>query len=202
MLEILEASYEAGARGIEAIPIGKIMEVSRIMAETHSDYVITGSTYPGKDSKIEILIEAGAKLIFVHGMVSDNKGRTLTRLLEAIASRNVIPGIATHDPIPTLKYAIQESLNVKAFLVPFNFSGKYMGNAKELEKMVDEIDNYSFVGMKTLAAGTLKPEKAFNYISKHNICSITIGIVEIEEAKQSIKVALKYLMSKKRKDNV
>jgi len=47
MLEIMEACYEGGGRGIGAIPFGKVGEAVKIMKETHDDYIITGSTLPG-----------------------------------------------------------------------------------------------------------------------------------------------------------
>lgn len=193
MVEILEASYQAGARGIEAIPIGSIIEASRIMVETYDDYVVTGSTYPGREPGIEDLLKVGAKLIFVHGMISDMKGRKVIKLLEEIKSRGIIPGIATHDPLSTINYAIDNSLNVRAFLIPFNARGEFMGNVKDLEKLVDNTNNYHFIGMKTLAAGSLDPLTAYEYIAKHNICSVTIGMVTTEEAMISTKTAIEKL---------
>jgi hypothetical protein len=47
MLEIMEACYEGGGRGIGAIAFGKVVEAVKIMKETHDDYVVTGSTLPG-----------------------------------------------------------------------------------------------------------------------------------------------------------
>jgi hypothetical protein len=193
MLKILEASYLAGARGIEAIPSGRILDAARIMNEQYKDYVITGSTYPGKDPGIEALIDAGVKLIFVHGIISDLKGRDLIKLLDDISNRGIIPGIATHDPIHTLEYSIENSLNVRAFLIPFNAIGDLMGNMKKLEDIVNRTEEYYFIGMKTLAAGAIKPDFAFNYISHHNICAVTIGMVTTKQAKESTKIALESL---------
>ena len=45
--------------------------------------------------------------------------------------------------------------------------------------------------MKTLAAGKLAPIKAYEYISKHNICCTTIGMVSVDEALESTEIALK-----------
>ncbi|MFX1417929.1 MAG: hypothetical protein ACFE9N_03295 [Promethearchaeota archaeon] len=196
MLEILEASYMRGARGIEVIPSGKILEAAQIMSETYKDYVITGSTYPGEDPKIDLLIEKGAKLIFVHGVVSDNKGRDLMKLLDDISSYGTIPGIATHEPIPTIRYCIENSLNVRVFLIPFNVDGFLMGNKEELEELVDNTHNFYFIGMKTLAAGIIKPKMAFQYIADHNICAVTIGLVSKQQAEESTKIALKSLSRK------
>ena len=50
--------------------------------------------------------------------------------------------------------------------------------------------------MKTLAAGKLDPKKAYEYISKHNICAVTIGMVTTEEAEISTKIALDALRSR------
>ncbi|GAH91439.1 unnamed protein product, partial [marine sediment metagenome] len=75
VLEILEACYEVGGRGIELVPAGKISEAARIMAETHDDFIITGSTFPGPDPLIEELANLDAKLIFAHGMISDKKDK-------------------------------------------------------------------------------------------------------------------------------
>ncbi len=196
ILEILEASYAKGARGIEVIPSGKILEAARIMSEIYSDFVITGSTYPGINPKIESLIENGAKLIFAHGMISDDRGNSLLSLLDKISSYGVIPGIATHNPIPTIKYCIENSLKVRAFLVPFNLNGFLMGNPKELEDIVDKTKNYYFIGMKTLAAGEVNPKLAFHYIANHNICAVTIGMVSKQQAEESTKIALKSLNNK------
>ncbi len=197
MLEILEASYQVGARGVEVIPIGKVLDAAKIMVETHNDYVITGSTYPGIDSKIDSLIGVGAKLIYVHGMISDERNSKLIELLDEISNHGIIPGIASHDPIVTISHAVEKNLNVKVFLIPFNAHGLYMENAKKLEEIVDKTKMYDFIAMKTLAAGRINPEKAFTYISKHNISAVTIGMVTKFQAEESTKIALKFLSSRR-----
>ncbi len=193
VLEILEASYEVGGRGIEIILAGKVTEAAKIMAETHDDFVITGSTFPGPDPLINELAELGAKIIFAHGMVADKKDEKLEKLIDEIESMGIIPGIAAHNPVSTLEYAFENLPNVKAFLIPFNAQGMFMEYQKKLEKIVDSHKNHHFMGMKTLAAGKLDPNKAYEYISKHNICCTTIGIVSVNEARESTKMALKSL---------
>ena len=193
VLEILEASYEVGGRGIEIILAGKVTEAAKIMAETHDDFVITGSTFPGPDPLIKELAELGAKIIFAHGMVADKKDGKLEKLIDEIESMGIIPGIAAHNPVSTLGYAFENLPQVKVFLIPFNARGYLMGNQKELENQVNNHKNHHFIGMKTLAAGKLNPNKAYEYISKHNICSTTIGMVSVDEARESTEIALKYL---------
>lgn len=196
VLEILEACYKAGGRGIEIVPIGKIVKATKIMKETHNDFVVTGSTFPGPDPLIEDLIDIEAKIIFAHGIVSDKKDDKLVKMVDDIKSRGVIPGIAAHNPVSTLEYALENLPDVKVFLIPFNKRGMFMGYKKKLEEIVDNTKNCSFVGMKTLAAGKLDPKKAYEYISKHNICAVTIGMVTTEEAEISTKIALEALRSR------
>jgi len=193
VLEILETCYEAGGRGIQLIPAGKVSEAAKIMAETHDDFIITGSTFPGPDPLIDELAELDAKLIFAHGMISDKKDERLETLISEIESRGIIPGIAAHNPVSTLEYAFKNIPAVKAFLIPFNAQGLFMGDQKKLEKIVNSHKNHHFIGMKTLAAGKLDPNQAYDYISKHNICCTTIGMVSVDEAKVSTKIALKIL---------
>ncbi|MBY9020925.1 MAG: hypothetical protein KGD67_07695 [Candidatus Lokiarchaeota archaeon] len=195
MLEILEASYEVGGRGIELIPGGKITEAAKIMIETHNDFVITGSTFPGPDPLIKELSELGAKIIFAHGMVSDKKDLKLESLIDEISSRGIIPGIAAHNPVSTLEYAFENLPSVKSFLIPFNSRGMLMGNQKKLESIVNDKTDCYFVGMKTLAAGKINPNTAFKYISEHNICCTTIGMVSVDEARESTEIALKFLQT-------
>ncbi len=120
MIKILEASYGTGERGIEVIPSGKILEAAKVMKDTRADFIITGSTYPGPDPMIEELIKAEADIIFVHGIVSDKKRLKLSKLVEEVSSRGVIPGVAVHSPISTLEFVFSNLPEVKVFLIPFN----------------------------------------------------------------------------------
>lgn len=195
VLEILEAAYKYGARGIEIVPVGRIGEAVEIMQQKYNDFVVTGSTAPGPDPMIDKLINMNAKIIFAHGMVSDKQDDYLLKLIDEITSKGAIPGIALHNPISTIKFAI-ENTDVKTFLVPFNLNGLYMGDQKELEELIDQLEDCSFIGMKTLAAGNLGPDVAMTYIAKHNICAVTIGMVSVEEAEVSTKKALYFLQNK------
>jgi hypothetical protein len=193
ILDILKASYEMGGRGIELVPGGKINEAARRMKEMHDDFIITGSTFPGSNPKIDELVDLGAKIIFAHGMVSDKQDEQLINMLDDISSRGIMPGVALHSPIETLEFIIEEGLDVKAILVPFNANGLYMGDQTRLEEMIDQLEQYYFIGMKTLAAGKLDPQKAYSYIQQHNICATAIGMVSIHQARESTKVALNAL---------
>ena len=193
ILEILEACYQLGGRGIEVIPAGKIPEAIKIFSETHDDFVMTGSTFPGPDPLIDNLVEMNAQIIFVHASVSDQKNERLTRLLDEVSSRGVIPGMAVHNPVSTLNYAFENLPEIKTFLIPFNAKGIFMGNQQAVETLVDSHQDCAFMGMKTLGAGKIDPETAYAYIAKHNIYCATIGMVSIEEVNITTKHALEGL---------
>jgi putative N-acetylmannosamine-6-phosphate epimerase len=193
ILEILRASYNAGGRGIQLVPGGKINEAASVMKESYDDFVITGSTFPGADPKIDQLVDLGAKIIFAHGSVSDRQDERLIKMIDDISSRGVLSGVALHSPIETLEFIVEQELHVDTILVPFNAKGLFMGDQKRLEEMVDQLNQYSFIGMKTLAAGKLEPQKAYSYIQKHNICAVTIGMVSTQQANESTQVALNVL---------
>lgn len=196
IIEILEACYQVGGRGIEAIPAGKISEAIKIFSEAHDDFVVTGSTFPGPDPLIDDLVEMNAQIIFVHASVSDQKNERLTRLLDEVSSRGVIPGIAVHNPVSTLNYAFENLPEIKTFLIPFNANGIFMGNQKDVETLVDAHLDCSFMGMKTLGAGKIDPETAYSYIGEHNICCAAIGMVSNEEVNVTTKFALEGLKKK------
>jgi hypothetical protein len=193
MLDIMKACYEAGGRGIEAVPMGAVCDAIKIMKETHSDYVVTGSTVPGPNPNLDDLLEVDAKIIFVHGAISDRKNDKFLKLLEEIDSRGAISGVATHNPLSTIKYVFENAPEVNTFLIPFNANGFMMWDQKALEELVDYHKDCNFIGMKTVDTGRLEPKKAFEYISQHNICAVAIGMVETEEAQISTRYALQAL---------
>ena len=196
ILEILEACYQTGGRGIEVIPAGKISEAIKTFSETHDDFVVTGSTFPGPDPLIDDLVEMDAQIIFVHASVSDQKNERLSQLLDDVSSRGVIPGIALHNPVSTLNYVFENLAEIKTFLIPFNANGIFMGNQKEVETLVDSHLDCSFMGMKTLGAGKIDPETAYAYVKEHNICCAAIGMVSLEEVNITTKFALEGLKKK------
>ena len=71
-----------------------------------------------------------------------------------------------------------------------------MGNQSKLEELINSTKKYSFIGMKVLAAGNIKPEQALKYVSQHNIDAITIGMVDVQEAKYSTKIAIEAILNK------
>ncbi|MFX0068871.1 MAG: hypothetical protein ACFFC5_02110 [Promethearchaeota archaeon] len=195
MAELMMAAYDAGSRGVHVIPLGRIPAAASTVKDQYSDFIVIGSTPPNNIMKgIEILERMDARIILVHGQIADLRNKKmLSDLLNEIRNIGVIPGIATHEPIETISFIGHEELDCPVILVPFNSKGYAMQNKTELERMIDSSTKF-FIGMKVLAAGQIKPEAAFEYISQHsNISAVTIGVTTSQEARESVHFALKYL---------
>ncbi|NVM53705.1 MAG: hypothetical protein HWN66_08375 [Candidatus Helarchaeota archaeon] len=194
MAELMIHSYNEGAKGVEAIPAGQIIKAALIAKEKCPDFTIIASTLwesKKNDFLIEELIKVDAKIIFLHGSISDQRDLNLIKpLLSKIRATDKIPGMATHYPHRTISFIHQNKLDCSAILLPFNVRGEFMGDQNAVEKIVDSLD-YFFVGMKTLGAGKIPPMKAFAYLADHNISAVTIGMVTKEEITETVAEAKK-----------
>ncbi|MFX1298866.1 MAG: hypothetical protein ACFFD2_28905, partial [Promethearchaeota archaeon] len=194
MANLMIFSYIQGAKGVEAIPTGQILTAGLQVKQKYSDFTILGSTLWESrinDFLIDELINADAKIIFLHGSISDRGDLKLIQtLLSKIRVAGKIPGMATHEPLQTINFIHQHKLDCPAILLPFNLHGAFMGNQKAVEELVDSLD-YFFVAMKPLAAGKIPPQKAFPYLGEHHISAVTVGMVTEEEIMETVTEAKK-----------
>ncbi|MHA1279910.1 MAG: hypothetical protein ACTSQI_07925 [Candidatus Helarchaeota archaeon] len=192
--ELMKLSYINGAKGVEAIPVGRILDATSIVKEKYHDFTILSSTFWESRENyylIDKLIAIDAEIIFLHGSISDLRDVNLIRpLLTKIRSAGKIPGIATHYPHRTIPFIHENKLDSPAILLPFNVRGEFMGEQKKVEQLVDSLD-YFFMAMKPLAAGKIPPKKAFPYFKEHNISAVTIGMVTKEEIIETVAEARK-----------
>jgi hypothetical protein len=191
MSKLMIKSYECGAVGIEMVPIGRIPDAIKLVKEKYPDYIVISSTHWSDINIEQLATEYSSTDIFLHGNISDCRNKNqINSLFKEIRSYNVIPGIATHQPYETIKFIQESDLNCEIFLVPFNKMGYLMGNQSRLEKLIDK-SSETFIEMKSLAVGKIPPREAFEYIGKHNISGITVGLVTIEEIMETVPIALK-----------
>ena len=194
MSDLMDFAYEYGARGTEIIPTGKIPEAALTIAEKYPDFSIIGST--GWDQlRIELLAKLKAKIIFIHGAFSDRRNKQfLETTLNKIRRLGIIPGIATHEPLKTIPFILDEKLDCPAILLPFNSRGYIMGDKMKLEHLINETgEKIFYIGMKTLAAGKISPEEAYSYIKNYEISAITVGLVSKDQIAETVPIALKHL---------
>jgi hypothetical protein len=194
MAKLMIACYNHGAEGVEVVPVGHILKAAAIVQQTYPDFTILASTLWKSEADnflIDELIKADAKIIFLHGSISDQRNLNLiTPLLSRIRTAGKIPGMSTHEPLQTIPFIQQNKLDCPAILLPFNARGEFMGNQKAVEELVDSLD-YFFVAMKSLAAGKIPPKIAFPYLGQHNISAVTVGMVTEEEITETVTEAKK-----------
>ena len=194
MAKLMRECYKNGAKGVEVIPAGQILKAASITQQAYPDFSIIASTlWESRDNEFLIndLIKADAKIIFLHGTISDRRNLNLIKpLLAKVRGAGKIPGMATHDPLQTIPFIQQNKLDCSAILLPFNVRGEFMGNQRAVEELVDSLE-YFFVAMKSLAAGSIPPKKAFPYLGQHNISAVTVGMVTEEEIIETVSEAKK-----------
>jgi hypothetical protein len=190
MAEVFTTAFKAGIKGVHVIPYGSIADAIKLARDIHPELKVTGSLLPeGADRGLQTLIKLDAQIIFIHGITTDSRDTQNLKLwLDKIRSSSSIAGVATHEPIQTLKILDREAVDCPAFLLPFNKIGYAMQDQSILEDMVNNSEKF-FMGMKTLAAGKLHPEDAFEYIALHNISAITVGLTSTTEAEETAKIA-------------
>ncbi|MHA1264078.1 MAG: hypothetical protein ACTSRS_02485 [Candidatus Helarchaeota archaeon] len=195
MAQLMMYGYRKGAMGAEVIPAGAILEAAQIAKNQCPNFTILGSTLWERIDNyfhIDDLIDIDAKIIFLHGSISDNREFTLIKpLLKKIRLAGKIPGIATHYPLQTIPFIMDNNLDCPAILLPFNRRGDFMGNQPALEELVDSTD-FFYVAMKSLAAGKIPPQKAFSYLAEHNISAVAIGMVTEDEIDETLTEAIKF----------
>ncbi|MHA1380759.1 MAG: hypothetical protein ACTSRG_20525 [Candidatus Helarchaeota archaeon] len=191
--DLLISSAENGGMGIEIVPVGRIAEAIAVVQKKFPNFTVTGSTYWEAPYRIDKLNDLDAEIIFIHGAIADRRNsKELRTIIQKIRGFNKIPGIATHNPTKTIPFIQNSGLDCPAILVPFNKLGFFMEHQKILEDIVDNSDKF-FVAMKSLAAGRIKPEEAYQYIKEHNISAVAIGMVTKQEIEESVLIALEKL---------
>jgi len=194
MAKLMIECYNQGAEGVEAVPAGQILKAAKLVQQSFPDFTLLASTLwesKANNFLIDELIKADAKIIFLHGSISDQRNLNLIKsLLAKIRIGGKIPGMSTHDPLQTIPFIQQNKLDCPAILLPFNARGEFMGNQKAVEELVDSLD-YFFMAMKSLAAGKIPPKKAFPYLGNHNISAVTVGMVYKEEVTETVTEAKK-----------
>ena len=196
MAYLMEKAYNLGAKGVEIVPVGKIIDAINIMKSNYPDYIVLASTHWSEINIQELAEVYKSKVIFLHGNLSDKRNKTMIKnIFNEISSYSVIPGIATHEPVSTLQFIINNNINCDIFLIPFNKAGFLMQNKNKLEDIVDN-SNKKFIAMKPLAAGQLSPQEAFEYISQHNISGVAVGLVYEEEINETVPIAIEKIGNK------
>ena len=196
ILKVIRKSYKLGVRGVQLIPYPPVVDAVNWAREEGCDLSIIGTARPGEEaSDIELLSRLGADAVLLHAAISDSCNWDTIRVhLELIKDENIIAGLATHQPFRTSAKILESPvLNLfDLYMIPVNKLGYLMDTEffmeKERAELADLINriNKTVIVKKTLAAGILTPDDAFNFLDNVDYADIiTVGIAYEKEAEET-----------------
>lgn len=196
MLKIIRKSYKLGVKGIQLIPYPPVVDALNWAREEGCKLNIVGTLLPGREKEdIEILSQLDADAMLLHGSITDScDWKTIEGHLQLIMDKDCIPGLATHTPFRTTERLLNSSILdlFDIYMVPMNKLGYLMDTEvfmdkerTELGDMLKKMDK-TIIAKKTLAAGILTPDDAFDYIKTVDYADlITVGIASEAEAEET-----------------
>ncbi len=201
IIKIIMKSYDLGIRGVQLIPYPPVVDAVKSARENGCELSIIGTVRPGEEGEdIKLLSDMSADAMVLHGSITDScNWDTIAGHLEAIKNEDSIPGLATHQPFRTtvklLKSPILDLFDI--YMIPVNKLGYLMDTDVfmdkerfEFAKLINRLDKKVIV-KKTLAAGILTPEDAFNFLKTVDYADmITVGIASEAEAEETFDLLL------------
>ncbi|MEM2907846.1 MAG: hypothetical protein QXP65_01400 [Candidatus Hadarchaeales archaeon] len=128
--------------------------------------------------ELKLLLSLGAVGVAVHADIVDRDPSSVERYAEAIREGGAAVGAATHRPWKTLS-RIRE-LDLDFVMAPVNKSGYMMGpRPGETLELLRSL-KVPIIAIKPLAAGGLRPEEAFEFLSSR-VDAVAVGIASEEE---------------------
>lgn len=139
------------------------------------------------DGELQVAVALGATAVGTHAILTDQlPAEQLNTYLEKIKQHNLLGGFATHNPAQTLPLLAQTSADF--IMIPLNKSGKLMGrNAQVVPSMIEDYPK-PIIAKKTLAAGTLQPEEALEYVVNCGVAGVCLGITEESQLQENHKI--------------
>ncbi|RLF18226.1 MAG: hypothetical protein DRN06_02055 [Thermoprotei archaeon] len=197
--EVLEEAYLQGVEAVQALPFKHIYEAISLLMRQGLKLKVWGSLSPSNPEKgFDLFTKLEAEGIAIHGETSDSLNVEAIRdLIDRIKEAGCYAGMAVHSPGIVLPWLLEEDLEVDFLIVPFNKLGFFMDiNPGSLLNLLRKVGKPA-MAMKTLAAGTLSPREALEFVLSHpEFSSVAIGVASREEAAETFKVALELLGTK------
>lgn len=201
IVKIIKRSYELGIQGIQLTPFPPVVDAFRKAVDDGCEMKIIGTVRPNKEKEdINLLSELGADAMLLHADITDTYDwAAISHYLKIIEMKNSISGLITHKPFETtsklLNSPIRDLFNL--YMVPLNKLGYLMDTnifmdkeRAEFRNLIKKLDKI-IIANKTLAAGILTPNEAFNYIKTVDFVDlITIGIASEAEAVETFNLLI------------
>ena len=199
ILKIIRKSYNLGVKGIQLIPYPPVVDAVKWAREEGCDLSIIGTVRPDKEFEdIKLLSDMDADVMVLHANITDSYNwNVISEYMKLIKEQDSIPGLVTHFPFQTtrklLKSPILDLFDI--YMIPLNKLGYLMDTdvfmGKEHVQLADLIGkiNKKIIIKKTLAAGILTPEDAFNFLKTVNYSDlISVGVASEAEAEETFNI--------------
>lgn len=196
ILKIIRKSYELGVRGIQLIPTPTTVEAVKMARDEGCKMEIVGKIRPDKEKEdIKRLSEIEAGVMIVQG--DKNGWDFVGEELQTVKDENAVAGLVTGMPFRTTPKVMESSILdlFDVYMIPLNKMGYMMDcegyipeDRAKLQKMIHDLDKTILVN-KTLAAGILRPDEAFDYIKTVDyVDMIAVGIASEAEAEETFRI--------------
>jgi len=191
--KIIKKSCELGITGVQLIPYKPVVKALKWAINDGCRLSIVGTVRPECENEdIKLLNEIEASSMLIHGAITDELNYDfLAEKLENIRQTGAIAGLATQRPFNTTKNLLKSPLLdlFEVYMIPINKTGYLMDTdvfmdkeRTELGELIKKIDK-TIIANRTLAAGILTPEDAFNYIKAVDFIDIVaVGVASEDEA--------------------
>lgn len=196
ILNIIKKSYKLGIRGIQLIPYSPVVKAVKAAREEGCKLSIIGTVRPDKMTEdIKLLSQLEADVMLLHAVITDTcQWNSIAEHLQLIKEEGSIPGLVTHLPFRTTEKLLESPVLglFDIYMVPVNKIGYLMDTEvftgkerAELSNLLNKLDKI-VIAKKTLAAGILTPEDAFNYLKTVDYADlIAVGIASEDEAEET-----------------
>jgi len=138
------------------------------------------------DQELEIIRSLNAKIILTHAFITDRLDDYFGKCIDEISNTS-IAGVATHNPGVTIPELAGYD-KVEVVMAPINKMGKYMSPSAERTLKAIQTTDKIVLGKKTLAAGSLGPKDALEYVSEF-VYGVAIGITSSQELRETFGIA-------------
>jgi hypothetical protein len=209
---ILARCLEYGVNTVESSANERIVGIiSDLRQQLQTPIHLIGSTRIDKTSamrshpqKLKFLIENRADICVVHSQFVDRKRATeeirgLRDFMQRIHDAGLIAAVSTHY-VSTVELCEDHDYGIDVYLFPLNLQGfVYAGydGGESVAERVRIIQNTPkpFILMKTLAAGRIPPSEGLQFALENAKPSdiVTLGLSSVEEAEESLSLALAWL---------
>lgn len=192
MVVLMAQSWRIGVKGIQAVAYPRIIEaIEKAKTQEGIEPVIVGTILPGElDSGIDLLGRVNAVVGLLHGSETDRcSGVGIAKSLEKIRSAGMVPGLAIHRALPTLRFLIESGCDYEILMIPLNPKGIMVANLPETLEAVKKV-KCPIIAKKALGAGRIPPSEALPWVAELGVAGVALGVASEEEAKETFTLAL------------